>query len=256
MPDALDIDNVIVEYRSKGPNEVIKWALDTFGDRIAICTSFQSEGMVILDIAHSIQPDVKVFTIDTGRLPQETHDLIDKVRAKYQIQVDVHHPDPDELRQFVTKHGINPFYESVSLRLGCCEIRKTHTLDKALVDFDAWITGLRRSQTRARGAVEKIEIDVAHNGMIKINPLANWSREQVAQYIKSHDVPQNELYNQGYTSIGCVPCTRPVKSGEDVRAGRWWWEKGVPKECGIHMNPAWVKAVAEDLNAVKDTNDL
>ena len=218
--------------------DVIEAAVDAFGDRVALCTSFQAEGMIILDIAARIRPGLRVFTIDTGRLPQETYDLIDTVRDRYGVEVEVHHPDSEELTQFVGQQGVNPFYRSVSLRLRCCEIRKVDPLNRALDKYDAWITGLRRTQNATRAGVAKIELDAAHGGMVKINPLADWDYESVWRYIRDRDVPYNRLYDAGYTSIGCAPCTRAIEPGEDLRAGRWWWENGLASECGIHTSPA------------------
>ena len=218
--------------------DVIAWAVEAFGDRVALCTSFQAEGMVILDIASRLRSLPRVFTIDTGRLPQETYDLIDAVRDRYGVDVEVHHPDGEDLTRFVGEQGVNPFYRSVELRLACCEIRKVNPLNRALAGYDAWITGLRRTQNATRAGVAKVELDPAHGGMLKLNPLADWDYESVWQYIRANDVPYNSLYDKGYTSIGCAPCTRPIEPGEDLRAGRWWWENGFPSECGIHTSPA------------------
>ena len=139
----------------------------------------------------------------------------------------------------VGQQGINSFYRSVSLRLLCCNIRKVNPVTRALKDVDAWISGLRRSHGEARSRTAKVEVDSAHGSIIKVNPLADWSYEQVWEYIRTNDVPYNKLYDRGYTSIGCAPCTRAIISGEDIRAGRWWWENGMPKECGVHLGPAW-----------------
>ena len=217
---------------------VIEAAVEAFGDRVALCTSFQAEGMVILDIASRLPAQPRVFTIDTGRLPQETYDLVDAARDRYGVEVEVYHPDDEELTPFVSREGVNPFYRSVAMRLRCCEIRKVNPLNRALAGYDAWITGLRRSQNETRASVAKVELDGAHGGMVKLNPLADWDYDRVWQYIRDNDVPYNKLYDQGYTSIGCAPCTRPIEPGEDLRAGRWWWEDGVPSECGIHTSPA------------------
>jgi phosphoadenosine phosphosulfate reductase len=217
---------------------LIAWTLERFGSRAAICTSFQAEGMVILDQAVQIDPTVRVFTIDTGRLSMETSQLIDQVRDRYQISIEVYHPDQTELNQLVSKNGMNPFYASVSLRMRCCEIRKLHPLEQVLPGLDAWITGLRRSQSNLRGLIPKVSLDQEHGNILKVNPLADWTEEQVWDYIKEHEVPYNQLYDQGYTSIGCAPCTRPVTDGEGPRAGRWWWETSTAKECGIHFNVA------------------
>jgi len=214
--------------------DIILKTIESFGDRVALCTSFQAEGMVILDMAARTNLGIRVFTIDTGRLPEDTYDLIGKVRDQYGIKIDIYYPDQDELTQFVSKHGINAFYRSVSLRLTCCEIRKVNPLNHALEGLDAWITGLRRTQSETRAGAARFELDTTHGNIIKLNPLADWSYEQVWDYIRNHDVPYNKLYDKGYTSIGCAPCTRPIKPGEGLRDGRWWWEDGFPKECGIH----------------------
>ncbi len=217
--------------------EILGWALREFPrDRLALCTSFQLEGMVILDMASRIDPLVQVFTIDTGRLPAETLELIDQVRDRYRLRIEVLHPDARELSAFTSEHGVNPFYRSVYLRLACCDVRKVRPLAARLSTLDAWITGLRRAQSASRGATPAIATDQAHGGILKINPLAAWSLEQVEAYTLTHDLPRNALYARGYTSIGCAPCTRAIVPGEDVRAGRWWWERG-DKECGIHVTP-------------------
>jgi thioredoxin-dependent adenylylsulfate APS reductase len=201
---------------------------------LAICTSFQSDGMAILDMAWRIDPNVRIFTVDSGRMHQETYDLIDKVRDKYDMGIEVYYPDAAELAPFVSKHGVNSFYKSVPLRLRCCQIRKVNPLVRVLRDLDAWVTGLRRDQWASRSNIRKVEIDHDHGGLIKINPLADWMDDEVWEYIRANDVPYDALYDQGYTSIGCEPCTRPIPEGGEARSGRWWWEKNAPKECGIH----------------------
>ncbi len=223
--------------------QVIEWAVDTFGSKVALSTSFQADGMVVLDIASRLGLDLRVITVDTGRLPRETHELIDRVRHRYRIEVETRFPDQAELSDLVTRFGANPFYRSVSLRLKCCEVRKTRPIEAALGELDAWITGLRRDQSATRQTIEKIEIDDAHGGILKLNPLADWDEAAVWDYIEANEVPYSPLYDMGFTSIGCAPCTRAVAPGEDSRAGRWWWENGVPKECGIHMSPGWAKAI-------------
>jgi phosphoadenosine phosphosulfate reductase len=239
--DQIDPKELSSQFESLDASGILEWAINAFPRKLGICTSFQSEGLVILDLATKISKNLRVFTIDTGRLPQETLNLIDRIRDKYQIPIEVYFPDSSELNEMATEHGVNPFYNSVSLRLLCCNIRKVIPLNKALKEYDAWITGLRRSQGETRHKTGKVEIDSAHGNIIKINPLADWSYDQVWDYIHTNDIPYNELYDQGYTSIGCAPCTRPVESGEDIRAGRWWWESGMPKECGIHLGSAWTR---------------
>lgn len=232
--DEWEAGELAVEFDDKEPQEVIRWALERFGRRAAICTSFQIDGMAILDMAWRIDPNVRVFAVDTGRFHQETYDLIDRVREQYNIEVEISYPDADELAEFVRKEGINAFYRSVPLRLRCCQIRKVNPLIKVLDQLDCWITGLRRDQWASRSNIRKIEIDHDHGGITKVNPLADWTEEEVWAYIRANNVPYNALYDKGFTSIGCVPCTRPTQPGEDPRAGRWWWEMNAPKECGMH----------------------
>jgi thioredoxin-dependent adenylylsulfate APS reductase len=222
--------------RLKGapPEAILDWALSTFPrNRIAICSSLQDEGMAVLDMAVRIDWAVNVFTIDTGRLPAATLDLIDEVRDRFDVRIEVLYPDAQEISDLVSEHGVNLMYKSTDLRLGCCEIRKVRPLNRKLAHLDAWITGLRRDQNASRSGVAEVELDHAHGGIVKINPLARWTHEQVIDYVKEHKVPRNSLYHRGYTSIGCDPCTRPTEPGEDPRAGRWWWESG-DDECGLH----------------------
>jgi phosphoadenosine phosphosulfate reductase len=227
------------------PQDVLRWTFKTFArERLALCTSFQVDGMALLDMAWRIDPRVRVFTIDTGRLPPESYALIDEVRARYGIAVEVYLPDPDEVEAMVRAEGPNLFYRAVPLRLRCCEVRKVHPTQRVLRGLDAWITGLRRDQSQTRAGVEVVEMDTAHGGIVKINPLAYWTETQVWDYVRTHEVPVHPLYSQGYTSIGCAPCTRPVAPGEGVRAGRWWWETDAPKECGMHCTIELVGAAS------------
>ena len=211
---------------------VIEWAMKTFGEKVALASSFQAEDMVILHMASRIGR-IRVFTLDTGRLPQETYELMDKVRELYGVEVEVYFPDTARLEAMVKKYGVNLFYRDPSLRRLCCDIRKVEPLRRALKDLRAWITGLRRDQWETRRTVSKVEVDRIHGNILKVNPLADWTWEMVWDYIRKNDVPVNKLYSMGYTSIGCAPCTRPIRPGEHPRAGRWWWEMG-SKECGIH----------------------
>jgi phosphoadenosine phosphosulfate reductase len=233
--DDLEIGEIAIELDDKEPQEVIAWAIETFGDRIAVVTALQAEGMVVLDMAYRLKPDIKVVTVDTGRLPQETYEFLDRVRERYhEARFEVLFPDYREVEVMVRKHGVNLFYKSVPLRLLCCHIRKVRPLLRALQDLDAWFTGLRREQWASRANIKKVELDHDHGGIVKVNPLADWTKEEVWDYIRENDVPYHPLYDKGYTSIGCAPCTRPIQPGEDDRAGRWWWEVNAPKECGIH----------------------
>jgi thioredoxin-dependent adenylylsulfate APS reductase len=190
--------------------------------------------MAILDMAWRIDPEVRLFTVDTGRLPQETYDVMETVRQRYGIEVEVYFPDARQVEAMVRRHGPNLFQKSVEARLHCCNVRKVEPIRGVLEVLDAWITGLRRDQWASRANIRKIEIDHDHGGLAKINPLADWTLEEVKEYNEAHDVPVHPLYAKGFTSIGCAPCTRATREGEDPRAGRWWWETNAPKECGIH----------------------
>ncbi|MEO8676869.1 MAG: phosphoadenylyl-sulfate reductase [Casimicrobiaceae bacterium] len=207
-------------------------------------SSFGAEDMVVIDLIAKHALPVRIFTLDTGRLPEETHALIDRARNRYGLPIDIFVPDARRLQAFVRANGINAFYDSVEMRKGCCAVRKSEPLSRALVAKGAWITGLRREQsvTRAELAVE--EFDAVH-GVPKFNPLADWSADDVWAYLRANDVPYNALHDRGFPSIGCAPCTRAVEPGEDIRAGRWWWEAPEHKECGLHRRPVATPAVAE-----------
>jgi phosphoadenosine phosphosulfate reductase len=211
--------------------QLLRWAASTFGHTLAITTSFQDEGMVIVDMIAKIDSSIRVITVDTGRLPEETFSMIDRVRARYGIAVETVLPEAGEVEEMTRRHGANLFYDDPSLRLLCCQIRKVRPLERKLKEFNAWVVGLRRGQSKSRAALRKIE---ESEGRLKISPLADWSRDRVRAYIEANGVPRHPLYARGYTSIGCAPCTRANESGADERAGRWWWETGQPKECGIH----------------------
>jgi phosphoadenosine phosphosulfate reductase len=233
--DDLEIGEIAVELDDKEPQDVIAWALETFGDRIAVVTALQAEGMAVLDMAYRLRPDITVVTVDTGRLPAATYAFLEEARRHYpEARWQVLTPDPREVEVMVRRHGEDLFYKAVPLRLVCCHIRKVRPLVRALENLDAWFTGLRREQWASRAAIRKVELDHDHGGIVKVNPLADWTKEEVWDYIHQNGVPYNPLYDQGYTSIGCDPCTRPIQPGEDDRAGRWWWEVNAPKECGIH----------------------
>lgn len=234
--DDLEVGELAIQFDDQEPTQVLRWAFQEFHPRLALITSFQIDGMVLLDMAWRINPEVRVITLDTGRLPEETYELMEEVRGQYGINIEVYYPNTQEVEKLVKKHGVNLFYRSVKFRLMCCEVRKVRPLLRALSGLDAWITGLRRDQWASRTNIRKIELDHDHGGVVKVNPLADWTEEEVWDYIKTHRVPYNKLYDKGYTSIGCHPCTRPVKPGENPRAGRWWWEINAPKECGMHCS--------------------
>ena len=218
---------------------VLRVALDGLGeDRLALSASFGPEDIVILDLLASLTPRPRVFTLDTGRLPQQTYDLIGQVRARFGIEVEVFAPDSGEIEAMVSAKGPNLFYESVDNRLECCDVRKVRPLRRALAGVDGWVTGLRRDQTTGRASTPKIGLDLEHGLIWKVAPLADWTAAQVWARIRERDLPYNRLHDLGYPSIGCAPCTRAVAPGDDPRSGRWWWEADDRRECGIHLTRA------------------
>ena len=223
------------DLEKAGAEDLIRWTLDRWHPRAAVVTAFQAEGMVILDMARRLRADLRVITLDTGRLPAESYELIEKVRQRYGIDVEIYSPDAHDVEEMVRRHGPNLFYGSPEGRQECCRVRKVEVLERALSGLDAWLTGLRRDQTPSRARTRKVDRDDAHGGIAKVSPLADWTHDRVWDYIRENDVPYHGLYDRGYTSIGCAPCTRAPRTGEDARAGRWWWESDEHKECGIHF---------------------
>lgn len=214
--------------------EVIRLANERFARRVALSSSFGAEDMVLIDMLMRVNPKARIVTLDTGRLPQETYNVMDATRQKYGAVIEVFFPRAEAVEAMVAEHGLNLFYHSIDNRKLCCGVRKTEPLRRALSGLDAWMTGLRRDQSVTRTAVRKIEWDEA-NALIKINPLADWTLDDVWKYIRENNVPYNALHDRGYPSIGCAPCTRAIQPGEDQRAGRWWWEHPETKECGLHV---------------------
>lgn len=224
------------ELEDLPPMEILKWGLENFHPRIGLSCSFGApEGLVLLDMMHQLEPTSRVFVLDTGRLPQATYDLMDRVRERYGKPIEVIFPEARAVEEMVRARGLNLFYESVENRQLCCRVRKVEPLRRHLRGLDAWVSGLRRDQNVTRENVLKVEIDEAHEGIVKLNPLADWTGEQVWTYVREHALPVNRLHGQGYPSVGCEPCSRAVAPGEDPRAGRWWWERAETKECGIHV---------------------
>jgi len=200
----------------------------------ALASSFSVEDMLLTDIITKHVPEINIFTLDTGRLPAETYDLMQKTHERYGAVVEVYAPDCSVLAEYVQAQGPNAFYNSVEQRKQCCAMRKLVPLKRALSTRKAWITGMRKEQSVTRTDIQRMEWDVAH-GIPKFNPLTDWTEKEVWAYIRSNDVPFNELHEQGYPSIGCAPCTRAITEKEDIRAGRWWWENPESKECGLHV---------------------
>jgi phosphoadenosine phosphosulfate reductase len=197
-------------------------------------SSLAAEDMVLTDLILKAGLPIGIFSLDTGRLHPETLAVLDAVKARYDYEITLYHPNAQAVDEYVATNGLNAFYNSVEMRRACCAIRKVEPLGRALAGNKAWVTGQRRAQSTTRAELAVEEADEAH-GMTKFNPLADWSEQDVWDYIRANDVPYNALHDQGFPSIGCAPCTRAVQPGEDVRAGRWWWENPDSKECGLHM---------------------
>ena len=230
-----DITGWIQELETKSAHEVLVWALERFHPRISFTSSFGVEDVVVIDMLARIRKDVRVFTLDTGRLHEETYEVMERIRVRYGITIESYLPDRQRVEGLEREKGLYSFRESIENRKECCRIRKVEPLGRALEGLEAWISGLRRDQAITRGTIAKLEADEAHPGLLKVNPIADWSLDQVWDYVRENDIPYNALHDRGFPSIGCSPCTRAVAPGEDVRAGRWWWEQPDQKECGLHV---------------------
>jgi phosphoadenosine phosphosulfate reductase len=224
------------QMQTKSAEEILKWAFDIFGNQMALASSFQCEESVLIDMMFKIRgKDFRVFTLDTGRLNEETYEVMERIREKYGIAIESQFPDREAVEKLEREKGFYSFRQSIENRKECCHIRKVVPLNRMLNQLEAWITGLRSQQAITRTGMSKIELDVPRKGIVKINPLMDWTTEQVWDYIKKSKVPYNRLYDAGYASIGCAPCTRAIKPGETIRSGRWWWENPEHKECGLHL---------------------
>jgi len=230
-------NNIITEFNDRfagaSPEKLIGYFSELYGGKIALSSSLSLEDQILTDIIVKINPKTRIFTLDTGRLFPETYNLIDRTNDKYGIKIEIFFPNYVDVQEMVNSEGVNLFYESVEKRKRCCHIRKIEPLRRAFSGLEVWICGLRREQSVTRQDMQMIEWD-AGNNLIKLNPLINWSEQQVRDYVKTHSVPYNKLHDSGFPSIGCQPCTRAVETGEDIRAGRWWWESPLHKECGLH----------------------
>jgi phosphoadenosine phosphosulfate reductase len=228
-----ELEALSERLRGKPAEEVVRWAADTFGSEIALASSFGAEDVVAIDMIAKVAPGIRVFTLDTGRLHDETYEVMERVRVKYGVVIQSYFPDREKVEQLEREKGFYSFRESIENRKECCGIRKMEPLRRALSGMKAWMTGLRREQAVTRSDMAVVEWDEG-NGLAKVNPLIDWSEEQVWEYVRANEVPYNALHDRGFPSIGCAPCTRAIKPGEDVRAGRWWWENPENKECGLH----------------------
>jgi len=216
------------------PVEVLRIGVEAAAGPVSLACSFSLEDIVIIDMAHELGLSLGVFALDTGRLNEETYEVADALAERYRLKIDWYFPRHGEVEQLARVEGLFSFRESLEKRHACCAIRKVEPLSRALSGLAGWVTGMRREQSVTRSDLAAVERDWLNNGILKINPLLNWSEEQVAAYTEERRLPKNRLYSQGYRSIGCAPCTRAVQPGEDARAGRWWWENPENKECGLH----------------------
>lgn len=221
------------QFNKASAEEILSFFLHQYKERIVQATSMGAEDQVLTKIICAIDKSAQIITLDTGRLFQETYDLIAKTNAHFSINIEIYFPDNKRVEEMVRQKGINLFYESVENRKLCCGIRKNEPLKRALHGMDAWICGLRKDQTVTRFYNKVVEWDEQY-GLLKINPLINWTEKQLWNYIREHGIPYNVLHDRGFPSIGCQPCTRAILPGEDSRSGRWWWEKEDEKECGLH----------------------
>ncbi|MHB8579538.1 MAG: phosphoadenylyl-sulfate reductase [Ignavibacteriaceae bacterium] len=236
-----EIYELNLRFEDKSAEEILRFFLSKYGNKIALASSLSIEDQVLIDIILKIDKNARIFTLDTGRLPYETYKLIDETNTYYNYKLDILYPQNSPVEKMVKEKGINLFYNSVEERKLCCYNRKVEPLKRALNGLDAWICGLRKEQSVTRENLEIIEFDEG-NRMMRINPILNWTEIEVLKYIKENNVPYNKLYDQNFKSIGCAPCTRPVREGEDLRSGRWWWENPDTKECGLHINHSNNKA--------------
>lgn len=220
------------QLKGKTAQEVVAYFLDNYKE-VALSSSLAAEDQALSDVILKHDKSARIFTLDTGRLHPETYDVMDATNLKYNIKIDVYFPNEQNVQELYKTQGVNGHYESIEKRKHCCFVRKIEPLKRALKGLDIWFTGLRASQSVTRTQMPLVEYDAAFD-VIKVNPLIDWNEEDVWTYIKENRVPYNKLHDQGFPSIGCAPCTRAVKDGEDIRAGRWWWENPEHKECGLH----------------------
>ncbi|HSC54968.1 MAG TPA: phosphoadenylyl-sulfate reductase [Phnomibacter sp.] len=217
------------------PVQTLRNIAEAWPGEVVLSTSFSWEDQVITHLVAAHQIPIDLFTLDTGRLFPETYSTWTATLEKYGVPITAYYPDAQHLQQFVAEHGPNAFYDSVDLRKSCCHIRKVEPLQRALRQRKVWITGIRAEHSPNRQGMTQVELDEA-NDVVKFHPLLHWTTDEVTQFIKEHQVPANPLHQKGFVSIGCAPCTRAIKPGEDFRAGRWWWEDADKKECGLHVH--------------------
>lgn len=228
-----EIETLSNKFKGAKAEEVLAYFLNDYTEKITFASSLGAEDQVITHMIAHINKDAEIFMLDTGRIFPETYDLLSRTNNRYGLNIKVYFPDSKAVEEMVNEKGINLFYQSIQNRKQCCTVRKTEPLKRALSGNDSWITGLRRQQAVTRNGMSVVEWD-ANNNLMKVNPLIEWTNEDVWNYIRENNIPYNKLHDKGFPSIGCQPCTRAVEEGEDIRAGRWWWENPETKECGLH----------------------
>ena len=229
----MNIEELNKKFEKSSPEEILEFFLEKYSGKIALSSSLGAEDQVLTDMIVKINKNTQIFSLDTGRLFPETYSLLEQTNKYFNINIELFSPDEFQVEKMVNEKGVDLFYKSVENRKLCCYIRKQIPLKQAFSGLDVWICGLRREQSVTRYGIPLVEMDTANN-LIKLNPLYNWSEKQVWDYIHKNNIPYNPLHDKGFPSIGCQPCTRAVKAGEDIRSGRWWWEEPESKECGLH----------------------
>ena len=233
-PSVTEIAEAASRLKGAAAVDIIRWGLERFAGQVSIASSFSIEDCVVIDMAHKISRDVRVFALDTGRLPEETFMTAERVRMKYDLKIEWFFPDRAAVETLERTKGLYNFRDSLDDRHECCGLRKVEPLRRALADLDGWMTGLRREQSVTRTDIGEVELDIDHGGIAKLNPIIGWTEAQTRAYATEHRVPIHPLHDRGYPSIGCAPCTRAISPGDHPRAGRWWWEDPENKECGLH----------------------
>ena len=239
-PERFGFGDIAALQQSAGDRKeaaLISWAVERFGKNLVVASSLGPEDVAILHMIASLGytgSDVRVFMLDTGRLHEETYTLLDTLRERYAIAFEIYFPNTRAVEDLVRSEGMHSFYRSIDARHTCCHIRKIEPLKRALSSASAWITGISSEQNVTRLDTQNVELDLANGGLLKLNPLVDWTRDELWAYIRAHDIPYNPLHDKGFASIGCAPCTRAIEPGEPERAGRWWWEQPDQRECGLH----------------------
>jgi len=222
----------VPEEKVRNTLELLRAAVRDYG-KVVYSNSLGAESMVLTDLIWTEVPEIEIFTLDTGRLPEETYNLIERLERRYQRRIKVYYPDPKSIEAWVAQNGINGFFDSIENRQGCCHIRKVEPFRRAIAGAGAWVTGVRHEQSATRALAQPVEVDAANGGIAKISPILDWTHDDIWNYIRARKLPYNPLHDKGYPSIGCAPCTRAVEPGADSRSGRWWWENSDSKECGL-----------------------